>query len=109
MRHSPVALLGITISLCAAIIGCTSTQSATTLAAPSSVKCQVQLSPSTTTNFSENGGTGSLAVNTTRDCAWATNVEANWVTVANPSGQGESTVSYSVAPNSVPQARSTNI
>src|SRR5215471_3764160 len=108
MRHSLVALLGITISLCAGIIGCTSTQTATTLTAPSSVKCQVQLTPSTA-NFSENGGTGSLTVNTTRDCSWSTNVSANWVTVTNPSGQGESTVSYSVAPNSVPQARSTFI
>jgi hypothetical protein len=108
MRHSLVALIGITLSLCAAIAGCTSTQTATTLTAPSIAKCQVQVSASTT-SFSENGGTGSLTVNTTRDCAWSTNVPANWVTVASASGQGESTVSYSVAPNSVPQARSTSI
>jgi Putative binding domain, N-terminal/Viral BACON domain len=108
MRHSLVAVIGITLSLCAAIVGCTSTQTATTLAAPSIVKCQVQVSASTT-SFSENGGTGSLTVDTTRDCAWSTNVSANWVTVANSSGQGGSTVSYSVAPNTVPQARSTSI
>src|SRR5262245_30379229 len=106
MRHSLFAL-GITIGFFGSA-GCTATQSTTTLAAPSIQKCQAQISPSTTA-FPEHGGTGSLTVSATRDCAWSAAVSANWVTVANPSGQGEATVSYSVAPNSVPQSRTASI
>src|SRR5215475_2400283 len=107
-RQSRVALISITIGVCGGLTSCTSTQSTTSLTAPSIEKCQVQVSMSTTT-FPENGGTGSLTVTTTRDCAWSVAVSANWVTVANPSGQGEATLSYSVAPNSVPQARAASI
>jgi hypothetical protein len=107
MRQSLIAL-GITIGVCGSI-GCTSTQSSTTtLTAPSVQKCQVQISTSTT-QFPENGGTGSLTLITTRDCSWSAAVSENWIALTNPSGQGEATVSYSVAPNSVPQSRTASI
>ena len=90
MRHSFVALIFITIGVCGA---CTSTQSATTLSAPSIQKCQVQLTTSTAT-FPENGGTGTFTVSTTRDCTWSAAASSTWIILANSSGQGEATVSY---------------
>jgi hypothetical protein len=48
-------------------------------------------------------------VNTTRDYTWSAASSANWVTVPDPSGQGDARVSCSVAPNAVPQTRATSI
>ncbi len=104
-RQCVLALISFAILGCA---GCTSTQTATSVVAPSVDKCQIEVATSPTT-FPDNGGTGSLTVNTTRDCTWSAAASASWVTMAASSGQGETTVSYSVAPNSVPQTRTASI
>jgi hypothetical protein len=87
--------------------GCTSSQTSTAVAAPS-VKCQVQVG-SATTAFTADGGQGTLAVATTRDCTWSVSTNANWVSVANTNGQGEASVPYTVAANPVPASRAAEI
>src|SRR5256714_15215374 len=96
------------IAFASAIAACTSTQTSTGIAAPSSQKCQVQVS-NTPSTFPDAGGSGSLAVTATRDCGWSAATDANWVAMASTSGQGDATISYSVAPNSVPQTRAAAI
>jgi hypothetical protein len=88
--------------------GCTSSQTSTAVTSPASVKCQVQVG-SATTDFTSNGGKGTLAIATTRDCTWTVSTSANWVSVANSSGQGEAAVPYAVAANPVPVARAAQI
>src|SRR3977135_4280790 len=98
----------VALSAAAGIAACTSTQTSTGITAPSSDKCQLQVSTSAS-SFSEAGGTGSLSVPTTRDCGWSPATNANWVLLASTSGQGDASISYSVAANSVPQTRSAAI
>jgi uncharacterized protein DUF5666/BACON domain-containing protein/all-beta uncharacterized protein len=95
-------------SLAGAVIGCTSSQVSSTIAAPTSAKCQVQVG-STTTSFTSDGGQGTLAVTTTRDCAWSATTSANWVAITNASGQGEASVPYTVAANPMPATRAAAI
>src|SRR2546423_4418897 len=106
MRHRTLSYtIAITLGLAAGTAGCTSTQTSTGIAEPSSQKCQVQVS-NTPSTFPDAGGSGSLTVSATRDCGWSAAATANWVSMATTSGQGDATVAYSVAANSVPQPRS---
>ena len=87
---------------------CTSTQTSTAVAAPSLQKCQFQVA-TTPSTFTDSGGSGSLAITTTRDCGWSASTNASWVSLASANGQGDATVSYSVAANAVPIARNAAI
>ena len=64
---------------------------------------------SATTAFTADGGKGTLAVATTRDCTWSVSTNASWVAVAGTSGQGEASIPYTVAVNPVPMARAAEI
>jgi Domain of unknown function (DUF5666)/Viral BACON domain len=102
-------LLGVVFAaLTAGALACTSSQTSTALTAPTSAKCQVQLA-STATSFTADGGAGTLAVTTTRDCAWSVSTSVNWVAIANTSGQGEASIPYTVAVNPVPVSRAADI
>ena len=84
--------------------GCT--QSSTSLAEPSSSKCQI-----TATNqpsaFPSAGGRGSVSIAATRDCTWSITANAPWVVIAGErTGLGEAVVQYTVSENPVPSARS---
>jgi hypothetical protein len=91
----------------AGISGCTSTQTSTGVTAPSSQKCQIQVTNSPST-FNDAGGAGSLSIATTRDCSWSVTSNANWVSIptSSASGQGDASIAYSVAANTIPQIRS---
>ena len=91
-----------------ALAACTSTQTSTDVAASPTQKCQFHVSTSPST-FPEGGGSGSLAIDTTRDCTWSVTSNASWVSVPNANGQGGASVSYSVAANTVPQTRVANL
>jgi len=86
------------------LASCTATQSSTSLSSPSAQKCQVRVSTSSS-SFPDGGGSGTLSIDTTRDCSWSVISNAEWVSVATPSGQGGASVSYTVSANTVPQAR----
>jgi hypothetical protein len=89
-------------------LACTSSETSTAVTAPASVKCQVQVG-SPTTSFTSDGGSGTLSIATTRDCAWSVATSANWVALASTQGQGEASVGYTVAANLVPQSRAAQI
>jgi hypothetical protein len=82
----------------------TSTQ--TSVTAPDGTKCQATLN-GTTASFSATGGTGAVTVSTTRDCQWTASSGAVWISInGSAGGQGDGSVSYTVAANVVPAARS---
>src|SRR5215467_4801158 len=98
----------IACSLAGGVFGCTSSQTSTSVTAPISAKCQVQVG-SPVTEFTADGGKGTLAIAATRDCSWSVSTSANWVAVANAAGQGDASVPYTVAANPMAVARAAQI
>ena len=73
--------------------------SASVSTGPSPVKCLVSLATSNPAVNAE-GGAGSVAVTTERECSWSVSSEASSITIASPaSGQGEGTIEYRVSAN----------
>ncbi len=84
--------------------GCGSSTS-TSVTAPTSVRCAVSLEIDTGM-VSASGGSGQLAIDVNRECAWTARAESDWITLSSPaSGQGDGTVGYSVAANSSVSSR----
>jgi hypothetical protein len=60
--------------------------------------------------FGANGGTGTLSVSASRDCTWSVSSQASWVALAStPNGNGDASVSYTVARNTVPSSRAAEL
>jgi uncharacterized protein DUF5666/all-beta uncharacterized protein/BACON domain-containing protein len=96
----------VTAALLLAAAGCTTTTTQTSVAAPSADRCAASVSAAPA-SFAAAGGQGTLTITTARDCTWSATVDAPWVTLSGEkSGQGEASLSYSVAANPVPAARS---
>ena len=94
----------IALSLIVSALACTSSQ--TSLTSPTDTKCQLNLSNSPS-SFAASGGTGTLTVTTARDCPWTISTDLVWVSIPGPrDGQGDASISYSVAVNPVPSPRS---
>jgi hypothetical protein len=89
------------------VAGCGSS-SATTMVGPSPVRCQVQVSQ-TSSAFGASGGTGQLTVSAARECQWAAVAQADWIALAQASGQGDGSVQYAVRPNPSPTERRASI
>jgi Viral BACON domain/Putative binding domain, N-terminal len=69
------------------------------------VPCTISLTPASA-NFSKDAANGSFAVTAPSTCTWTAASDAGWVTVAGgASGQGNGTVNYSVARNTVLDVR----
>ena len=103
MRARPFAS-SLALLIAFATSGCT--ESTTSVAQPSSSKCQI-----TATNqpasYPSAGGRGSVTIGATRDCTWTISSNASWITLAGErSGSGDAVVNYTVSENSVPSARS---
>lgn len=57
--------------------------------------------------FNAEGGTGSVQVTTVGTCPWTSSSSLNWVSITTgSSGQGNGTITYQVAANTAPAARS---
>jgi hypothetical protein len=94
------ALIGAAL---AASVGCTSSKLNST--GPSGSKCQVTVSNADST-IAAGGGTTTVAIAAEPECAWTASTDANWITnLAPPSGQGNSAVQVSAAPNGDPVTR----
>src|SRR5215831_10584141 len=104
----PYAFLLIAASLACVLVGCSSTQTSTGITASATQKCQFQIANSSS-SFPESGGTGTLSIDTTRDCTWSVSNSANWVALADAAGQGGASIPYTVAANTVPQTRVANL
>ena len=84
--------------------GCT--QSSTSLAGPSTPKCQISAT-NQPSSFASAGGRGAVSIGATRDCAWSIAANAPWISIAGErSGTGDAVVNYTVSENSVPSPRS---
>src|SRR5439155_7116696 len=93
----------------AAVLLSACSKTETSLTAPTSDRCQLNVNSAPST-FGATGGQGTVTIATARDCTWSIATDANWVAISGePAGQGEATVSYSVAANPVPAARSAAI
>jgi hypothetical protein len=88
-----------------AAVACGSSASTTSVTAPTAGRCQAAITNSTT-SFGPDGGTGTVTIGVSRECAWTAASQANWVTiVSGAQGQGDGAITYRVAENAVPVAR----
>ena len=73
------------------------------------IACTYSLSPSSN-NFDSNGGGASFTMTSPTGCAWTASSSDGWVTItAGASGNGNGTISYTVASNPTINARSATI
>ena len=92
------------VGLALGLIACGSSAK-TSVTGPTAVKCQVTLTNSSG-NFGANGGSGTVNVSTSRECAWSASASGNWIHITSgDSGQGEGTVAYKVDANADPVSR----
>ena len=55
-------------------------------------------------------GTGTIRIETTRECTWSARSDVPWMSLASPaSGQGEGSVQFTVAPNADPVPRASDL
>ncbi len=96
--HTSSALgLLVVVSVSAVAAGCASSPVLST--SPSPTKCQVALSTSTLT-VDVAGATGSIAVNTERECAWEGAAAVDWIAItSSPNGRGTGQLDFRVLAN----------
>jgi hypothetical protein len=96
-------------AVCAALAaggcGSSATTSVSTVAGPSTTRCQITASNSSS-SFGAAGGTGTIAVTVARECAWTASTQATWIQLTSAaSGQGDGSVTYKVTANADPVTR----
>lgn len=100
---APVALLA-----CLLAASCGSSSEVVTTA-PSQQRCHVTAQVPNAT-FAAAGGSGTLRITTNRDCTWSVRSDAGWLAFSSPlAGQGDGTLTYTVAANDDPSTRSAAI
>ena len=60
--------------------------------------CAYTISPSSAA-YPSSGGGGGIGVTTTGSCPWSASTAATWIAITNPTGTGNGTCNYTVAPN----------
>ena len=105
--HTGVVAFLLATLVLPSLAGCGS--ASTKVVGPSTNKCQVSLSAPTRT-FPADGGSGSIAVTTDRECSWTAATESPWLSFTSPaSGQGNGAVAFSIAANTLISPRSGSI
>ena len=80
--------------------------SSETFVAPSPSRCDVQAQAETSA-FSASGGSGTIRISANRECAWSAQSDAAWIALqAQPRGQGDGSVQFTVSANADPATRS---
>lgn len=95
-------LLAAAIAL--ALAACGQTSTVTSIAGPTSPRCQAALSAQPTT-VPHQGGTVTLTVQSERDCTWTASSEVPWIGLSATSGQGDGSLIATVAENEQPSPR----
>jgi hypothetical protein len=98
----------IALAVGAGTLACTAAETSTSLTGPSASKCQVQISGSPAA-FPADGGSGTLTIDTTRDCSWSAVSGASWVSVGKAEGQGGGSVPFTVNANALASPRTAAI
>jgi hypothetical protein len=76
-----------------------------TVTGPSTSKCPVTAAAQPST-FASAGGTGTVSVNTNRECQWNVSASGGWIQLAaQAAGQGEGSVAFNVSANVEPSQR----
>src|SRR5947207_4601479 len=79
--------------------------SSISVSSPTGVKCSVALTNSMT-SVPAAGATGTLTIQTNRDCTWSASTSTPWISLmSSGNGQGEASLSYRVDANSDPSPR----
>src|SRR5436190_9768264 len=79
--------------------------SSISVTSPTGSKCSVALANSMT-SVPAAGATGTLSIQTNRDCTWSASTPTPWISLmSSASGQGEAKVSYHVDSNVDPAPR----
>jgi hypothetical protein len=103
--------VGLLIAVLAASLfeACSSSQTAVATAPTGTDRCQINVSAASS-SFNASGGSGTVSVSADRDCTWTVTTDVGWVSITgNRNGQGEASVTYTVAPNTAPATRSGSI
>jgi len=108
VRSADVRLRSAGLALaCAVATACSSTS--TSVTAPSVNKCAISAS-SSPSSFGPAGGSGTISIQTARDCTWSVSASASWLSLAGASaGQGEAAIPYTVSANNAPAPRSASV
>jgi hypothetical protein len=102
------AILAASLTVLGALANASCTSTTATLTAPTTGKCQDQISASAAASaFAAGGGRSTIEVNAARECTWSASTDSPWITFeGSTAGQGEATIAYRVASNTTPLARS---
>src|SRR5690242_16586208 len=99
---SPLLLL---LIIAALTDGCHTSSSVAVTAPSSDARCAMSLSAGPST-MSASGGNGTVAVSVSRECSWSAKSGADWIVLGSSvNGQGDGSVPYTVAANSVVSPR----
>ena len=90
-------LTGLASGLLLALSGCGGSTDVS-VTAPSITRCAVTATASTS-SVPAAGGSGTLAINTERECEWVAASESEWLTLNASKGQGPGTIGYTAAEN----------
>src|SRR5581483_4835780 len=96
---SSVSIRLLAAALLSAAVACAACESArTSVTEPTGSKCDISVTNSPP-ELPASGGSGTITLTTSRDCAWSTSTDAAWIALSLTNGQGPATVSYTVQPN----------
>ena len=87
--------------------GCSGTE-VSELAAPDGVRCLTELS-GVPTSLPGTASQVTAVVATERECSWTATSSASWLTVSPLAGQGEATLTLTIAANGTPNTRSATL
>jgi hypothetical protein len=97
-------MLVLSLSMTAASLAACSS-STETVTSPSPSKCGVSVT-ATPSSFQVDGGAGTLTITTSRDCEWSATAANGWIQLGEATtGQGNATLSFTVARNADPSVR----
>jgi hypothetical protein len=107
VNRSATLSLPLACALAAAVVasacGSSTNTDITAPTAPSRCQATVQGTP---TSFGPGGGTGTVTVGVSRECAWSAASTVAWIEITSSrEGQGDATLSYRVLPNGDPVVR----
>jgi hypothetical protein len=87
-----------------AVASCGDSSSSAITAPTTTTRCAVTLRADAPA-VAPAGGAGTLTVTVNRECAWELAADVDWITLAARTGQGTSTIGYTVAVNPQPAVR----
>jgi hypothetical protein len=104
-QHQALPFCALGGLLMAAVACGSSASTVTNVTAPSSTRCQTSVTNSAS-SFGPDGGTGTLTIGASRECAWSASSRSAWIAITSGAqGQGDGTITYRVAENADPVGR----